>query len=214
MTILAQQEATDLEFSRQAETLVRLGYPRLGNMDTRSFRQLVEPLRQLAREVAATAGNNADHVPFVIIIKSELVPAAAAIDLVEVRGKRGFTTEDPDHLQTFAPIDEVAVPDTQAYLLIGPDSGAATLNIRPNDALPILLDEGRSPLTLDEGLALVTHYPQILKDKNCFQMLGSRCGDKRVTGLWLSKGAPRLGWCWAGNVHTWLGAASCRSRIV
>ena len=25
-------------------------------------------------------------------------------------------------------------------------------------------------------------------------------------------GAPKVGWCWAGNRHTWLGFASARTR--
>ncbi|MGQ0669203.1 MAG: DUF5701 family protein [Actinomycetota bacterium] len=24
---------------------------------------------------------------------------------------------------------------------------------------------------------------------------------------------PRLGWCWAGNPHTWLGSASCGAGV-
>ncbi|WP_374727409.1 DUF5701 family protein [Haloactinomyces albus] len=42
---------------------------------------------------------------------------------------------------------------------------------------------------------------------------GSRAGDKRVTGIRVSKGAPRLGWCWGGNPHTWLSMASAARRI-
>ena len=65
----------------------------------------------------------------------------------------------------------------------------------------------------EEGVALVTHHPEILRNSNCFSLLGSRRGDRRVTALWISKGKPRLGWCWAGNPHTWLGSASCGSRV-
>ena len=43
-------------------------------------------------------------------------------------------------------------------------------------------------------------------------LAGSRCGDRRVPALWISEGAPKLGWCWAGNPHTWLGTASAGSR--
>ena len=89
---------------------------------------------------------------------------------------------------------------------------AATLNVRPDDALPQILAAGRTPLTLQEGLAVVLQHPEWLRDRNCFELLGSRAGDKRVTGLWLSKGAPRLGWCWGGNPHTWLGMASAVRR--
>jgi Family of unknown function (DUF5701) len=45
-----------------------------------------------------------------------------------------------------------------------------------------------------------------------FSLAGSRCGDRRVTALWISQNRPKLGWCWAGNPHTWLGTASCADR--
>ncbi len=76
-----------------------------------------------------------------------------------------------------------------------------------------ILRDNRSPLTLDEGIALITHYPDVLKTRNCFSTLGSRCGDRRVPALWLSGGRTRLGWCWGGNPHTWLGSASCATRL-
>ena len=76
----------------------------------------------------------------------------------------------------------------------------------------MLLGAGRSPLTIDEGVALVTHHPEVFKARNAFQALGSRAQNKRVPSFWVSKGAPRLGWCWAGNPHTWLGAASAAAR--
>ena len=46
--------------------------------------------------------------------------------------------------------------------------------------------------------------------------------DTRTPALWISggtgrdgkerKGAPKVGWCWAGNRHTWLGFASATGR--
>ena len=65
---------------------------------------------------------------------------------------------------------------------------------------------------IEEGVALLTHFPEFLQPNNCCSLLASRCGDKRVPALWLSEGRPKLGWCWAGNPHTWLGSASCAKR--
>ena len=85
----------------------------------------------------------------------------------------------------------------------------------PRDALAAILDAGRSPLTLEEGVAVLLAHPGILRERNCYQMLGSRAGDKRIPSLWVTKdGRPRLGWCWEGTPHTWLGAASCARRLV
>jgi Family of unknown function (DUF5701) len=64
-----------------------------------------------------------------------------------------------------------------------------------------------------EGLALLAQHSGVLRSHNAYSVLASRCGDRRVPAFWVSKGAPRLGWCWAGNPHTWLGSASCQSRV-
>lgn len=144
---------------------------------------------------------------------SRLVAAYRAIAQVELAGKSGFTSMEPGDLERFVPIDGLGVPDSAAYLLSAVDPGSATLNVTPDDALELIEQEGRSPLTLEEGLAFVTHYPEVLRTENGFSMLGSRCGDRRVTALWVSARRPRLGWCWAGNPHTWLGSASCAGRV-
>jgi len=136
---------------------------------------------------------------------------AEAIAATALGGKQGFTTMEPDDLALFAPIEGVDVPPGD-YVLEDVDTGSDTLNVTPDDSLPLIAAEGRSPLTLDEGLALVAQFPEVLRTHNAFSLLGSRCGDRRVTAIWVSKGAPRLGWCWAGNPHTWLGSASCARR--
>ncbi len=102
-----------------------------------------------------------------------------------------------------------------AYLLVDIDRGKDNANMPPDEALCMIEKENRSPLTIDEGVAIVTHYPEFLMRNNCFSLLASRCrGDRRVPALWIdSEKKPRLGWCWAGNPHTWLGSASCRKRV-
>jgi hypothetical protein len=115
-------------------------------------------------------------------------------------------------LPGFTPIEDVEVPADPVYLLLDVDTGRDTLDVRPDDALPKIRAAGRTPLTIDEGVALVTQFPEIFTTHNAFQALGSRAQNKRVPSFWFSKGAPRLGWCWAGNPHTWLGAASAAAR--
>ena len=61
---------------------------------------------------------------------------------------------------------------------------------------------------------MITAFPGILRVANCFQMAGSRRDDKRIPSLWVNRaGAPRLGWCFEGVPHSWLGTASCSGRI-
>jgi len=190
------------EFDRQVATLVAKGYPALAGMSEEAFAERFAPLRE-----------HAGDDEFVLVVSSELVPAADAIERVERRGKPGFSVLEREDLERFAPIEDVELPPGPAYLLTGVDTGAGTLNVTPNDALESIRGEGRSPLTVDEGIALVTHDPEAVARNGGFSLLASRCGDRRVTALWISESRPKLGWCWAGNPHTWLGSASCAERI-
>lgn len=122
----------------------------------------------------------------------------------------GYVDMRPVGPSSFRPV--VDVPATP-YLLEGVDLGQDLLDVAPQDALLRILAAGRSPLTLQEGVAVLLAHPGILRERNCYQMLGSRAGDKRIPSLWVTKaGRPRLGWCWEGTPHTWLGAASCAAR--
>jgi hypothetical protein len=202
------------EFDRQVETLLHNGYPRVAGISAQELIRYVEPLKERLEHLSGPGAEpSVGRVPFVIVVKKELVPADQAMPLIELAGQAGFTTVAADELARFKPITSVRVPSGAAYLLLDVATGKDTLNLTPDEAMTRITAAGRSPLTLDEGIALVTHYPGILKSGNCFSMLGSRCGDRRVTALWISGGRPRLGWCWAGNPHTWLGSASCGGRV-
>lgn len=124
--------------------------------------------------------------------------------------KAGYVDLNPLVPADFRPT--VELPDSD-YWLQDVDLGHELLGIAPAAALVRIQEAGRSPLTMEEGIALLLAHPGVLRTANCYQMLGSSAGDKRVPSLWVAKdGRPRLGWCWLGNPHSWLGAASCARR--
>jgi hypothetical protein len=191
------------ELDRQTAVLVDKGCPAAAGMSEAAFRRLVAPLRQRL----PVAGE------FVLVVTRTLVPVERLLERTSLKGKPGFTTMDADDIRAFSPTADVRLPDSPVYLLTDVDTGGDTRNVTPDEALPRILAAGRTPLTLDEGLAVVLQHPEWLRERNCFEMLGSRAGDRRVTGLWVSAGAPRLGWCWAGNPHSWLGMATAADRV-
>ena len=207
MTEVAYDLDQAVEFDRQVATLVDKGYPDLAGQAEADFVAMLSPLRAA---VAHLPGGG-DRIPFVLVVTG--LAREQAFARVDLRGKSGFTTMEPDDLARFVPIAEVEVPAAWAYLLADVDTGPDTLDVPPDDAMPKILAAGRLPLTLDEGIAVVTHNPDLLTSGNRFSMLGSRCGDRRVTAIWVSQRRPRLGWCWTGAPHTWLGSASCGSRV-
>ena len=157
-------------------------------------------------QVGALAGRS-----FVVVVP-DLAPPDELVAMTEIAGRHGFTTMEADDLARFRPTQDVAVPDV-AYLLVDPDPGRDWLDVPPAEVLSPMLASGRTPLTLDEGLALLLQDGGLLRSANCFSMLASRCGDKRVPALWVSKNRPRLGWCWNGAPHSWLGSASATARL-
>lgn len=208
-------EQSSREWDRQTRNLVHKGYPRAVGLTSQDFLKQIEPLQARISELRPPSELTAEgRVPFVIVVKTECVSAETALDLVEREGKTGFTVFDGDDLKRFTPIEGLVIPDGMAYLAVNMDRGEETRGVTPDDALRTTIDsQQRYPLTVDEGIGLITHYPDIVRKGHGFSLLGSRCGDRRVPALWISAGRPKLGWCWAGNPHTWLGSASCESRV-
>ncbi len=207
------QFSADAEFDRQVTNLIDKGYPALAGESVEAFRGLLAPLHEvvLDRKADFSAPTKA-RVPFVLVVTKDLVAPTVSMPLTELKGKPGFVTDGFDDVDRFAPIESVHIPGSAAYVLFDVDRGADYLNVRPNDALVSIIAAGRTPLTVDEGVAFITQFPDSLEKNNCFSLLASRVADQRVPALWISKAMPKLGWCWAGNPHTWLGSASASDR--
>jgi len=207
MTALPVHVPTDaeLEFDRQVDALATAGLPAHLDLSDTCFRAFLEPLRDLL-----PVPQEGEAIPFVVVVPD--VAVADVLDAVHTVGGTGFTTMEPEDVARFRPLPELDVPTTP-YLLLDVDTGIETLGQTPAEVLPQLVARGRSPLTIAEGLAVLVSDPGILKARNAFSLLGSRAGDKRVPALWTSARRPRLGWCYQGAPHSWLGSASCAGRL-
>jgi Family of unknown function (DUF5701) len=203
------------QFALQVDRLVELGYPTLAGLDDASFRGLLDPLAEPASRIPER-----DDAPFVIVVTRELIRLEETVPLLRLAGGRKPGVVDRNHpegdLATYQPLPELGLDglaSAKAYLLTGVQRGEEFCNVRPEDALPVILGRGRTPLTIDEGIAVVTHAPHLLEKNRCFMLSGSRRDDRRVPAMWISEGAPKLGWCWDGNPHSWLGVASAAGRV-
>ena len=204
------------EFDRQLENLIQKGYPGAAGLSVRGFLKHIEPLRGEAERLGLPEGDlQKGRLPFVIVIKSELIPTDDAMLLVEREGKKGYVKLHPHVPGDFRVIETVPIPSGMAYLMVDVDRGRDSIDIPPVEAMKRIKRVNRSPLTIDEGVAIITQYPEFLMKNNCFSLLASRAaGNKRVPAIWINSGRrPRLGWCWDGTPHTWLGSASCGGRI-
>lgn len=193
------------ELNRQAELLVDLGYPDtvLGESAT-----LLEPLAARLGDEVVVAPTGA---AFVLVPGPALRPVSQRVALLSLAGRPGTLSRHFADVDTFGP--EVDVPEAPVYALVGVERGEEFCGVRPAEAAVVLAERGRTMVTMEEGLAFLHAVPAALEPNKCFHTGASRGGDRRVPALWISQGAPHLGWCWENNHHTWLGVASAEARV-
>ena len=159
----------------------------------------------------------------IVVVHPDLTPASELATHLRLGDRGGFVVVDMADLDEFTAIDGVEVPDTALYVVSDPKRGDEMTNWSPEEALPAIREAGRSPMTASEGISWLLQEPDRLERNHCFMTIGSRRpGDRRTPAIWVSngtgrdgrerRGAPKVGWCWAGNRHTWLGFASVAER--
>lgn len=221
--------------SLQIDRLVELGVHDIAGLATSELRTAVEdwgPERtdallaidpQLAPASALTPLlrlQGGSKPGFVVSDMTDVDEFAPVID--------GFAEGDGELAHDGGPAGEGGLPATRLYLVHDPLRGEELENWTPNEALPVIRSRSRSPLLLTEGIMWALQQPEVLERGHCFMTIGSRLKkangqyDSRTPALWISNGtgrdgasnrdAPKVGWCWWGNRHTWLGIASAARR--
>ncbi|MFB6570179.1 DUF5701 family protein [Streptomyces noursei] len=204
----------------QAERLIALGVHERAGLSPAALRAFAADSAAAAASAGAAGGLLAVH--------PDRAPASALAPLLRRAGTPGFVVTDMGDVDRFAPLDAATPPDSPLYLLTGLDRGDHLANWSPNEALPALTAAHRTPLLLTEGIHWLLQQPAALEPNHCFMTIGSRLRtangslDARTPAIWISGGtgrdgrerrnAPKVGWCWAGNRHTWLGFASATTR--
>ncbi|MFF8280844.1 DUF5701 family protein [Streptomyces lateritius] len=198
----------------QAERLIELGVHELAGI----------PADELRAFAANAGGEDSDAL---LAVHPDRVPASALAPLLRREDKPGFVVIDMPDVDSFAPVG-IELPEAPLYLVTGLDRGDHMANWSPEEALPALTKEERTPLVLSEGIHWVLQQPAVLERNRCFMTIGSRLRkangtlDARTPAIWISNGtgrdgrerrnAPKVGWCWWGNRHTWLGFGSATGR--
>ncbi|WP_329055025.1 DUF5701 family protein [Streptomyces violaceus] len=202
--------------SAQAETLIESGVHEIAGLPAAE-------IRAYAADAEARAGSDGA----LLAVHPDRAPASALAPLLRREGKPGFVVGDMPDVDEFTPT-AIELPDAPLYVLTGLDRGDHMSNWSPDEALPALTKEDRTPLLLTEGIHWVLQQPAALERNLCFMTIGSRLRkpngtfDARTPAVWISNGtgrdgrerrdAPKVGWCWWNNRHTWLGFASATGR--
>ena len=199
--------------SEQAERLITLGAHEIGGL--------------AATELRAAAAHT-ESGQALLVMHPDRAPASALAPLLQHGGKPGFVMVDMHDLDDFAAIESAMLPAGPVYVVENLDRGDTMANWSPDEALPAITAAGRTPVTLTEGIHWLLQQPAVLERNHCFMTIGSRLQkangalDTRTPAIWISNGtgrngkgnrnAPKVGWCWAGNRHTWVGFASASTR--
>ncbi|MFJ4685059.1 DUF5701 family protein [Streptomyces sp. NPDC088789] len=209
------------ELGAQAERLIARGVHEIAGLSAAE-------LRDATRAAQADAGDEQGDARTLLAVHPDRAPASALAPLLRRDDKPGFVVIDMPDVDDFTPLAPIAPPEAPLYLLTDVDRGDHMANWSPDEALPALTEQARTPLLLTEGLHWVIQQPAALERNHCFMTIGSRLRkpsgtlDARTPAIWISNGtgrdgrerrnAPKVGWCWAGNRHTWLGFASAQHR--
>ncbi|MGO1637283.1 DUF5701 family protein [Ancrocorticia populi] len=225
MPQLSAPSAVMPSINNQAERLITLGLPAAITDET---------LRRAAARLATSAPEGS-----LLVLHERVAPASDLAPLMSLpapgragkAGERrhGFVVTDMTDVDLFGPTPDAELPNADVYVVTGLQRGDDMQNWSPEEAEPTLRNAERTPLTLTEGIHWALQLPGIIEPGACFMTIGSRLVkpngkyDTRTPALWISggtgrdgaenKGAPKVGWCWWRNRHTWLGIASAKARV-
>jgi hypothetical protein len=153
--------------SAQAERLIELGVHETAGLSADEIRSFA----------AAADGDGA-----LLAVHPDRAPASALAPLLRRAGKPGFVVADMPDVDAFTPCDAV-LPDVPLYVVTGVDRGDGLANRSPDEALPALTAQGRTPLVLTEGIHWLLQRPEVLERNRCFMTIGSRLRKgRRRTG--------------------------------
>lgn len=206
------------DLTTQLQRYLDLGIPALAGVTEDDLREAAAALKV---QVAPSG------TPL-LALHPDLLPARTLAPLLSREGKPGFVVEDWSDLEDFTTVPDVDLPASPLYLVHGIDRGDHLRGASPEEALAALAPAGGSPLTLHEGISWLLQQPGQLEPNHCFMTISTRKPkprggyDSRTPALWISggtgrdgaarRGAPKVGWCWWRNRHTWLGFASAQVR--
>lgn len=158
-------------------------------------------------------------VSLLIVIPGTCIPADEQIKMATFDGVSGevdplFDPANPLQNGTFSLLRNtggIITPD-EPYLILRVIGGLKTIRISPARAVQQFHKEKITPLNIFEGIALVTHYPEILLNHG-IALPGSCFGTKGVPVIELSKRTITLTSRPFTAEDIRRGSASCRARI-
>jgi hypothetical protein len=147
---------------QQAQTVIERNFPVSAHLSESDFlNRYILPLKQLLVESTASSKAKENRVPVLLVVPRAIVRLSYQLERVSER----IQDSGPEQIlqpEWFENAEGVSTPETP-YLLLDVETGYAMRNTTPKKCTKTFADEGRFALTIDEGIALITHFPEVLE---------------------------------------------------
>jgi hypothetical protein len=121
----------------------------------------IMPLKQLLVENDNDTKTDESRIPILVVVPHTIVPLSYQLERI----RESINDIQLEHIikpEWFENAQGVSTPD-KPYLLVDVETGYAMKNITPRKCVQSFRDAGRFALTLDEGIALISHFPEVLE---------------------------------------------------
>jgi hypothetical protein len=121
----------------------------------------IMPLKKLIVECHAETDFRENRIPFLIVVPHNIVPLSYQLDTI----RESINEKHLEYIikpEWFENAKGVSTPN-KPYLILDVETGYAMKNITPKKCVEIFNNEGKFALTIDEGIALITHFPEVLE---------------------------------------------------
>lgn len=123
--------------------------------------RLIMPLKQLLVNIDTVTQIDKNRIPILVVVPHAIVPLSYQLQRIRER----INDLQLAHIiqpEWFENARGVSTPD-KPYLLLDVETGYAMKNTPPKKCVQSFSDEGRFALTIDEGIALISHFPEVLE---------------------------------------------------
>jgi hypothetical protein len=149
-------------FAQQINTIIeRKFHIPTGLSDNDFINRFIMPLKQLLVKNDKDTKIEESRIPILVVVPHTIVPLSYQLERI----RESINDIQLEHIikpEWFENAQGVSTPD-KPYLLVDVETGYAMKNITPKKCVQSFRDAGRFALTLDEGIALISHFPEVLE---------------------------------------------------
>jgi hypothetical protein len=149
-------------FSQQIKTITERRFHEATGLSESDFiNRHIMPLKQLLVNNDKDTTIDESRIPILVVVPHTIVPLSYQLEMI----RESINDVQLEHLikpEWFENAKGVSTPD-RPYILLDVETGYAMKNTPPKKCVQRFRDAGRFALTVDEGIALISHFPGVLE---------------------------------------------------